>query len=520
MTDTSTNLDPDPAEDGLLACLEAKNRRFPDKVFMESADQDKGITFGQFYLLTNRIARFLQQRGIGANDRVAILSENSIEHFALYLGVMRHGATMCTIHVEMNAVYFGNILNAVAPKLTLYAADMPVEGLESSTPGEWMALGEWHPDHGTGFFGKVAKMPDDPLAPVNGPEDDALIFYTSGTEARPKGVVVTFREALATVAPAADMLALTARDRILEFRSMNWFSAQIVSGLSSIYRGNTVILLRRFSQSRYFDLVRRYKATIGVCNPTGLAMFLNRPIAITGADVPHLRFMTSSSAPLSVEQWERFERQYEIPVAQGYGCSEIGWIAGSNETNRRHGSVGKPFPYLELRIIDENGDAVPTGEIGEVELGGFADNRYRYLAEDGTEKVSAINRFQTGDLGSFDADGYLYLTGRVKDLIIRGGANISPVEIDSILLQMPDIAEAATVGVPDAIYGEEVVSYVVANEGRTLSEDDVLTHCRGRLPDFRMPKQIVFRDSLPRSERGKVNRNAIVEDWKGRFRSD
>lgn len=511
---TPHQANPDPAAHGLLACLAANNRRFPDKVLMESVDQDKRITYGQFYQLTNRIARLLQSRGIGANDRIAILSENSIEHFALYFGVMRFGATMCTIHVEMNAVYFADILNAVAPKLTLFAADIPVDGLRDNTPGEWMALGEWDPDGGTGFFAEAAKQSDAPVAAVNGPEDDAVIFYTSGTDSSPKGVVVTFREALATAVPTADMLALTEADRILEFRSMNWYSEQIFSGLSVLYRGATVILLRRFTQSRYFDLVQKHKVTIGVCNPTGLAMFLNRPVAVTGADMPHLRFMTSSSAPLSVEQWQRFEEQYGIPVAQGYGCSEVGWIAGSNEADRRLGSVGKPYPYLQLGIIEENGGEAPVGGIGEIELGGFKDNRYRYLSPDGSEKVGATGRFRTGDLGFLDAEGYLYLTGRVKDLIIRGGVNVSPAEIDAILLQMPDIAEAAAIGVPDAIYGQEVVAYVVASDGCLLTEADVLAHCGAKLPAFRMPKEIILRGQLPKSERGKMNRNALVEDWK------
>ena len=498
----------------LVDWLDANNRRFPDKVFIESVDQDKSITHGQFWRLTNQLAHYLKDRGLRANDRIAMLSDNSIEHFATYIGVMRYGATICTIHVEMNAVYFEDILNALDPGLTVFAAGIPVEGLEGTTPGDWLPLGEWQADGSTGFFGEVAKMPDDPSPPVNGPMDDAAISYTSGTASKPKGVVLTYRELLSNAPPAADMLGLTEDDRFIEFRAMNWCSAQILGAISPVYKGATVILARRFSQSRYFDWVREHKATIGVCNPTGLAMFINRPIDIKGSDVPHLRFMTSSSAPLPVAQWKQFEAQYGIKVAQGYGCSEIGWIAGSDETNRRLGTVGKPFPYHKLRILGDDGAELPQGEIGEIDLGGFSDNEYRYLDETGAEVVHSSPRMKTGDLGFIDEDGYLHLTGRAKELIIRGGVNISPAEIDNILLQMPDIAECATIGVPDAIYGEEVVCYVVAKTGRRLTGDQVMAHCRDRLPDFRMPKEIVLHDALPKTERGKMNRRALVDEWK------
>ncbi len=514
----SAENDPPAAASGqaesLLGWIEANNRRFPDKVCIDSIDQGKTITFGQFYRLTNRIAHALKARGIGANQRVAMLAENSIEHLAVYIGVMRYGATMCTIQVEMNQVYFGKILAAVNPRLVIYEDADKTAGVRDGAPGEWIALGDWRPDGGTGFFAEVAKMPDTPLAPVNTLEDYASIFYTSGTASKPKGVLLTFNELLSNAAPAADMLGMTEADRILEFRAFNWVSAQILSALGPLCKGATLILARRFSQSRYFDWVREHKPTIGVCNPTGVAMFLNRPVAVTGKDVPQLRFMTSSSAPLMAEQWKAFEARYGITLAQGYGCSEIGWIAGSNETNRRVGTVGKPFAYHKLRIVDADGSEVEQGETGEVEVGGLAGNIYRYLADDGSVKVHAGGRLRTGDLGFIDEDGYLHLTGRTKELIIRGGVNISPAEIDDILLQMPDIAEAATIGVPDAIYGEEVVCYIVAKTATRLTEDRVMAHCRDRLPDFRMPKQIIFRDALPKTERGKMNRRALVEEWK------
>ena len=294
----------------------------------------------------------------------------------------------------------------------------------------------------------------------------ASIFYTSGTASKPKGVVCTFAELLENVEPTADAFGIGEDDRVLDFRSYNWMSAQVLSFLGPLARGATLYMARRFSQSRYFDWIREFGITVAACNPTAINMLVNRPIPVSGADLPHLRYVTSSSAALMVADWKAFEEMYGIPVAQGCGTSETGWIAGSNERTRRMGSVGRPHAYQNLTIVDEAGNPLPAGEIGAIEMGRHPDNEFRYLAEDGGYRVNSRGRARTGDLGYLDADGYLYITGRARDLIIRGGINIAPTEIDNLVLQMPGVAEAATVGVPDRIYGEEVVVYVVARPRR------------------------------------------------------
>ena len=173
---------------------------------------------------------------------------------------------------------------------------------------------------------------------------------------------------------------------------------------------------------------------------------------------------------------------------------------------RRLGTVGRPLPYHDLAIVDADGRRLPAGETGQVEVGGFAGHAYRYLAEDGSVEANSHGRIRTGDLGMLDPDGFLSLTGREKELIIRGGVNISPLEIDSFLMQRPELIEVATVGVPDATYGEEVVSYVVARPGTTIDTGELLRFCSDGLPAFKAPKQIVVSASLPKTERGKLDR--------------
>lgn len=485
-------------------------RERPDKAFVESIDQGKRITYGELATAADRIAHALAARGIGRNDRVALLSNNSIEHLVTFIATMAYGATCCTIHVEMNAVYFEDILKAVNARLVLWEDGLGLERLAGAVPGEWLPLGEWQGDTGTGWFAEVARQPaGNPPSAGARPDDVAEIVYTSGTSARPKGVVLTFSELEPNIEPTAAMFGLCEADRFLDYRSYNWVSAQWLSCLGVLCRGATLVMGRRFSQSRLFEWIRDHKATIAAGNPTIINMMINRPVDIRAADVPHLRYLTSSSAPLMVPEWQRFEAMYGIRIVQGMGMSEIGWICGADEATRRFGTVGRPLPYLKLRIVDAEGNPLPPGETGSIELGHHPDNAYKYLGDDGSVLVVARGRMKTGDIGTLDEDGYLRITGREKDLIIRGGVNIAPAEIDTILLEMPGVAEAATVGVPDPIYGEEVVAFVAPKPGAALTEDTVIAFCAGRLPAARCPKRIFFKDALPKTDRGKMDRNAL-----------
>ncbi len=485
--------------------------RHPDKPFIVCAEDGRAIRYGELRDYTRRMAACLHSQGIGANDRVALFANNSIEHLLCYFGVMAYGATICTVHVEMNRNQLDNILTRLKPRLVLYEAGLKLDDLLAQSSAPRSRLGPWdHPLSDT-FFGTVANSEPDDVNVDAKPTDDAVILFTSGTGERPKGVVLSFREMLGNAGPTAEGFAMTGEDRIYDFRSFNWCSAQTLSALPPLYRGATLILGQRFSRSRFFEYIRHYGATIATGNPTTINLLLNGD-AVERGDVPLLRFVTSSSAPLSVEEWRSFETRFGIPVAQGYGSSETGWIATATGKTCRHGTVGRPLPYHRLAVVDAEGRPLAEGETGHVELGGFADNAYRYLADDGSVKVNSRGRIRTGDLGALE-DGYLRLTGREKELIIRGGAKISPAEIDSILMQCPGVVEAATVGVPDQTYGEEVVAYVVIRSGTTGDADEILRRCNGLLPAFKAPKRVVLSDALPKTERGKLDRKALVERW-------
>jgi acyl-CoA synthetase (AMP-forming)/AMP-acid ligase II len=485
----------------------------PDKPYVISADDGRRVSYSALRRSAAQFATFLQQRGLKPNDRVALLANNSIEHLVCYLGVMAAGATICTVHVEMNRNQLGNIFDRLRPRLILYQDGLGLDDLVESAEIPSLRLSRWDRPEPGSLFDELARCaPGESQIPA-GPDDDAVILFTSGTSATPKGVILDYREFLLNIGPLAEGFGITADDRLYDFRPFSWNSAQTLGGLAVLHSGATLVLSEKFSASRFFQHLRDHDVTIATGNPTTINILLNSAQTARRGDVPKLRFITSSSAPLLLEDWKRFEQQFGIPIAQGCGASEVSWIAAIPGEQRRLGKVGRPFRYHDLAIVDADGGRLPPGEIGYVELGGFGDHAYRYLGDDGGIKVHSRGRFRTGDLGSLDADGFLTLSGREKELIIRGGAKISPLEIDSFLMQHVDVIEAATVGVPDGIYGEEVVSYVVTRPGASADAASLLRYC-ATLPAFKAPKRILLSESLPKTERGKLDRKALTERWK------
>jgi len=489
-------------------------RRDPQKPWLVAAAGSRTVTYGELRQATGRIAAFLRARGLGANDRVALLANNSVEHLICYFGVMAYGATICTVHVEMNRNQLDNIFTRLKPALVLHQDGLGLDDLLESVASPRLRLGRFdHPEDDT-FYGALAQLAPSEALTSAGPADDAVILFTSGTSARPKGVVLNYREYLGNVEPAADGFGITANDRVYDFRPFNWASAQLLGALVPVNRGATLVMAAKFSASRFFRHVRDHRVTVAAGNPTTINILLNTETTAHRDNLPTLRFLTSSSAPLTPEEWRRFEERFGIPIAQGYGSSETGWIAAIAGELRRLGTVGRPLAYHRLAIVDGDGRQLPPGEIGQIEIGGFAGHHYRYLADDGSVKINGRGRVRTGDLGMLDADGFLALTGREKDLIIRGGVNISPLEIDGFLMRRPELIEVATVGVPDAVYGEEVVSYVVARPGATVDPGELLRYCSDGLPAFKAPKRIMLSASLPKTERGKLDRKMLVELWR------
>jgi acyl-coenzyme A synthetase/AMP-(fatty) acid ligase len=500
--------------------LAAYRERDPDKLAIVDLDQGTSISFGELDRTVVDVAAALKARGVGKGSRVLLLSDENLEKLLIWLAAWRLGAVVAPLNVELNATLIADLSRAVAPALVLVHKGVDGGALLAGKPfvrfGSYRAdAADTDPDDD--FFRAMRRdSAPDSLPERNDVADIACIFCTSGTTSRPKLVVYDHCAYWLNGLSSLEALGLTEDDRTLEYRSFGWNSAQVVSLMPFLEKGLTLHIAKRFSHSRFFDWIRTHGISFAVGVPTVVNMLLNKPLGYTAKDVPTLRLMSCSTAPLTPEQWLRFEDMYGVKLLQMYGMSEAGWICCNRHYKSKMGTVGVPALYQDFEIVDARGQPCPPNVEGEVTVGG-PHCLIGYLRDDGSIERVRGTRIKSGDLAIMDEDGFVRVSGRSKDLIIRGGVNIAPLEIDEVLLKHPGVADAAAVGVPDPIQGEEIVCYVVARVGAGLTEAAVIEHCRANLTAAKVPKQVVIVAELPKSDRGKVLRDKLKDDWKDRM---
>src|SRR5438128_7826984 len=495
--------------------LEEHARRRPDKVFIHSPDQGSRISFGEFEALTRRFVNFLAHEGIRHGDRISLLSDNGIEPLVVFWGALRAGVIVNPINVEIREKHVSQILHDVAPKAVFWSRELASDPRALGTGGApWFAFGAWNASRQPtdDLFARLATESDAPFVTRPARTDWSLINYTSGTTDAPKGAIWTHEAYYAMCESPVDRLEISQADTILDYRHFSWSSPQILSACPTMLTGATLVVARKFSQARFFDWLRDYRVTVCVGIPTVINMLLARPVAVTKAGLPALRFMTSSTAPLSVDKHQEFEKTYGIQIVQLAGGTETGFMCGNHPGHRKLGSIGRPTLNMRVRILDDAGLELPPGEEGEMVVSG------RQLASaywQGPGLLAPIPQdgFRNGDLARRDADGYVYITGRRKDIIIKGGVNIASLEITNRLLEHADVADAATLGVKDDIYGEVPVGFVVPRPGRALTAPALLEHCRDKLAAFKVPAAVVVVDTVPKNANGKVDRDALTAVW-------
>ena len=493
--------------------------KHPRKTAIVDLDGGKEIDFTGLREAVDRIAAWLESTGVGRGDKVVVLADERIEKLLVFLAVWRIGAIACPFHVEMSVEHLRAIVTYIDPRLVLWHADLDGDGIVEGLGYPSVRFSSW-PDGDAEpgeLFAAVASMngPGTPRG-TNFPTDTACIFSTSGTTDRPKCVEWDHMGLWLCGLSSLDFTGMTGNDRLLEYRTFSWLSPQILALMPFLQTGLTLHMARRFSHGRFFDWIADHRITVAIGVPTVINMLLNRPVEIQRGRIESLRLMTSSSAPLAPDRWRRFEDSYGITLLQFYGASEGGWLCGNRHDNRKVGTVGQPARHMEFAILDPGGAPCPAGIEGEIAIRG-PQTAVAAITPTGEYQDVRPTRltewFRTGDIGVSDEEGFVTVTGRVKDLIIRGGVNIAPLEIDGVLMRLPGIAEAAAVGVPDPIYGEEVAAFVVVRTGASVDPESVISGCARHLPDFKLPKSVVLVDRLPKSDRGKIRREALKEMW-------
>jgi acyl-CoA synthetase (AMP-forming)/AMP-acid ligase II len=496
-------------------------KRDPDKTAIVDLESGTKIDFGQLDRVASDIAAYLKSKGIRKGSRVPVLSDECLEKLLIWFGIWRIGAVICPFNLEINEKQMVSLTAALRPALILYHKDIDVAAIVGDAPAERVRFGAWSAqgakDPKDELFAALPRGDATALPERNNADDTACIFCTSGTTARPKIVIYNHAAYWMNGLDTLEFLGLTENDRTLEYRSFGWNSAQVLSLLPFLQKGLTMHIAKRFSHSHFFEWVQQHGITFSAGVPTVLNILLNKPIGYTAKDVPTLRLMSCSTAPLTAQQWLQFEEMYGVTLLQMYGMSETGWICGNRHYAKKMGTVGLPALHQELLIVDPAGNECPPGVEGEITVGG-PQMAIGYLLDDGSIDPVLGKRIKTGDLGIKDTEGFVRVSGRSKDLIIRGGVNIAPLEIDEIMLKHPGVLDAAAVGVPDKIYGEEVVCYVVPKD-KALTGAMVLEHARQFLPPAKTPKQILLVPDLPKSDRGKVLRDKLKDDWIARQRT-
>jgi long-chain acyl-CoA synthetase len=497
--------------------LETHARLRPSRVFIESPDQSSRITFGEFEALTRRFVNFLIAAGVRPGDRISVLAENSIEALVILWGTLRAGVVANPINVEIREKDVGQILHDVAPRLVFWSRELADFRHLDMGDAAWIPFGPLAaPDPpGDDLFAALRSASAAPVTTRPARGDWCYISYTSGTTDTPKGVILTHEAYYAMSESPIERLDITEADTILDYRHFSWSSPLILSIGPTMQTGATLVLARKFSQARFFEWVRDYGVTVAVGIPTVINMLLARRQPVSRADLPTLRFMTSSTAPLSVDKHLEFEKTYGIAIVQLAGGTETGFMCGNHPDQRRLGSIGRPSLNMRVRLLDDDGREVKTGEEGEMVVSG------RQMASGywhGPGRLTPIPQdgFRNGDLARRDEDGYVYITGRRKDIIIKGGVNIAALEITNCLLEHPDVADAATVGTQDDIYGEVPVGFAALRPGRATAEAALLEHCQARLVAFKVPAVVVVVAAIPKNANGKVDRAALAALWQQR----
>ena len=482
-----------------------------DIVGFVSADTGESISWRELSEWTDRLAGFLDAQGVQANERIVVLGKNSLEHLILYYGIQAYGATYCTINTDINKNHLYEMLDRVEPTLILWDEELDRDAIGHGSVGKWLSFKNRNAT--TGLFAKLLQPKcGDQTNAGNELEDRCVICFTSGTSAQPKGVLHSFSNYQAIAQHQLNRWSLNSSDRVLEFRSFSWASAHMISLNATIMAGATLIFAKSFSRSRFVEWMKIHQPTIIVAVPTVINMLLEQPIENGDQVFASVRFVSCSTAPLMPEAHQRFEKIYGVKLVQLYGMSEGGIVAANAPNSRIIGSVGKPGMYQQISIRDAAGKALDQGQIGEIETISAQHAQAYLYAEKRIEPIRG-KPLKTGDLGYFDQQGFLHITGRAKDVVIRGGVNISPLEIDAFLSEHPDVLEAVTFGIPDTVYGENIVSLATISDSSNVSVSELMEYCKNSLASIKCPKTIEIIGNIPKNDRGKIDRNAARELW-------
>lgn len=481
--------------------------------------RDNEISFKDYHEKTSRIAASLLGYGLNNGDRVAVHFGNCLEIVESYFAVGKAGAISIPLNPMFTAREIKYVINNSEAKFIITSEDSLANVL--SIRSEMPSIQEIFVAGKGGQSGTIPyhKLYEGTTQEVRGldvdPESVAMIFYTSGTTGNPKGAMVTHNGLITNAEVMVETLGFTESDRSLCVLPFFHLFATTFSLLQMMCAGgSTVIVEGKFDGEIACRLIEKHKTTVLLGVPTIFIYLINHP-GRRKYDLSSLRIGVTGGGPVPVALKTQFEKEIGIIVVEGYGLSEAGPVVCVErpEGERRLGSTGMTLQGLETRVVDQNGKDVPPGEIGELIIRGHPHimKGYWKMPKE-TSEILRDGWLYTGDLVRKDEDGYIYVVDRIKDMIVCGGYNIYPKEIEMVLYSHPSVLEAAVVQAFDEVMGETPKAYIVLKPGENITKEEMNKYCRENLAAYKVPREIVFVDELPKTGSGKI-RKVEIRGW-------
>ena len=502
--------------------------RFPDKIAL--IDGEHRLTYRAFDAAATRMAAALAASGLTKGSRVAMLAPNGIENAITYYGAARAGAIFATMSVRSTVRDLAYMLNKIGAEALFFAGAFAetVGRVRGEVPSlrALVAIGEMTGDPGPGvtsFKEFIERGTDAPPAVDLSPDDPQAITFTGGTTGFPKAVVVTHRARYATVVTAVAEFGLDERDVAVVATPMFHAAGLFVWFQPAVMLGCTCVMMPAWDPERFMTLVERHQATATLLVPTQLSDLITHP-AFDAARLRTLRHVNYAGSPMPLALYDRLRTALpQVAFTENYGQSETGplTVRRAFHPHEKRGTVGRPAHNVDLRVVDRDGREVPPGVVGEIVTRG--DHVFKEYWADPDQTAAAFRRgdgwLWTGDLGMRDADGFIAIVDRAKDMIISGGENIYPTEIENVLFRHPAVAECAVFGIPDDRLGEVPAAHVVLCDGCTATPDELVAYVVERIARHKRPRLVKLVDALPKTAVGKIQKSLIRQAyWAGRER--
>lgn len=508
----------------LIHALEAQATSQPDATAL--VYQGRETSYGALSHAANQTAQALLAEGIAPHTRIGFMGANSDLYFHLLYGAQKTRSVVVGVNSRLAGPEVAYVLNDAEAEMLFVGKDFVplVESILADCPNikrviamdgghdEWASFDDWR-------NAAEAIAPDMDYHP----DDDIIQLYTSGTTGHPKGVQLTNLNMESAFLQSADWAGWVQDDHVLLCMPL-FHIAGVNVGLIGLYKGAKVTVLPEVDPVEILRLIEVEKVSVLFMVPAVILFILQQP-NIDAADVSSVRQVIYGAAPIAEELLVQAAAKFQCDFVQVYGLTETTG-GGTNLKPEDHDparnklrSCGKPNAGVEVLIVDEDGQEVAQGEVGEIVLRGATIMKGYWNKPDATREAIKKDWFYTGDAGFLDAEGYVFIHDRVKDMIVSGGENVYPAEVENALFAHPDIADVAVIGVPDEKWGEAVKACVVAAPGKELSEQEIIDFARARIAGYKLPKSVDFIEALPRNPSGKILRRELREPyWEGQER--